>query len=276
MDRDADFSAYAGARWRARRRRRRTTAVMSAAVVLIGGFGVATQLARSDRPGAPDHGEERVADTGAPDGYRLVGIGRVAIAVPATWATDAAGCNTPTRDTAFFPWPQDCVIPGPDHQVSSVAITRGGFTQTGPPLRALRPADRLRGATGHDVVESIMVCQTTPAGPCTRTVGVPDLHAYFSITIAGDGADPTGQLETIRSSLLVLPADQRAVPSVEGVSMSVDDARAVLEEAGFDVAVREPPCPTIAYCGAGSVAGTDPEAGSILPVGATVVLSVNT
>lgn len=208
-----------------------------------------------------------------PDGYRLVGIGRVAIAVPATWATDAAGCNTPTRDTAFFPWPQDCVIPGPDHQVSSVAITSGEFTETGLHLAALDPAPPVEG---HRVVESVGVCATSLNGACAQSFGVPDLHAYFVVTIAGDEDDPIGQLETIRSSLRILPEDQRAVPSVEGVSMSVDDARAVLEEAGFDVAVRDLPCPTIAYCGAGSVAGTDPAAGSILPVGATVVLSVNT
>ena len=69
---------------RTRRRRRRTAAAVATAVVLVAGVGFATASGGSDGPGATDPAQpsdHQVADPSVPDGYRLVGIGRVAVDV---------------------------------------------------------------------------------------------------------------------------------------------------------------------------------------------------
>lgn len=200
---------------------------------------------------------------------RLVGIGRVAVAIPAAWVSNAASCNAPIRDTYFFPYPQDCVgvaRPG----VSSVAITSGEFTETGPPLRNLKPAGEI---AGHRVREGEGVCQTTPNGPCRQTFGIPDLDAYFTVTIPEDASGhAAAEIAAIRASLTVLPDDQIAIPFVPDGNEG--ELSTVLQEAGLTVTVDRMGCPDAAADCVSGVVNISPAEGSVVPVGSTVTVTV--
>ena len=204
---------------------------------------------------------------------RQVGIGRVAVSVPAAWAENAASCNSPFKDTAFFPWPQDCAL-AQSRAVSSVAITTGEFTETGTRLGDLQPAGSLGD---HQVVQSPPNClQGFPASGqgssthCTQTFGIPDLHAYFTASIIGNDAEH--RLNAIRESLTVLPEDQVTVPFVTP-GTSLDGVRAALETAGLSVDVVRWTCPPTADC-VGGVDIDDPTVGSVVPAGSTVTVKV--
>jgi hypothetical protein len=199
---------------------------------------------------------------------RLVGIGRAAVAVPTGWASNDASCNAPIHDTYFFPYPQDCVVPSRP-AVSSVAITAGEFTETGTFLRNLHADGEI---AGHQVRADEQRCQTIPNGPCRQTFGIPDLDAYFTVTIPEDGSgSATAEIAAIRASLRVLPGDQIAVPYLPEANEG--DIATSLHEAGLAVTVEHTTCPAAADCVVG-VVGTSPAEGSVVPVGSPVTVRV--
>jgi hypothetical protein len=248
-------------RGRATRRRRRILTAAAALVVVVAGGAVVGGVMQS----RPDS-----AVTAAPAGTRWAAIGRVAVAVPDGWADGAATCNQPTRDTVFFPYPQDCL--GIGHaSVSSVALTSGAFTETLTRLNGLQPQGRV---DGHQVVAGPTDCGTQGQS-CVEVFGVPDLHAYVTVTVPrGDGTQALDTIEAIRTSLTVLPEGESAVPFVTPES-DLARYRAALEAAGLQVDVHQVACPDTAFCGYG-VRGTTPAAGRVVPAGSTVRVDVLT
>lgn len=249
----------------ARRRRRRALAggVAAAAALVVAGGVAGAQLLDGGQSGGTAAGPAPGATT------RLVGIGRVAVGVPASWDENAASCNSPIRDTTYFPTPQDCI--GPLRLVSSVAIT------SLPPSRSVAGFPDLTAdgeIGGHQVVASPATCSPGQGESCRQTFGVPDLDAYFSVTIPQDEpGGALGEIRAIRESLTILPQDQVAVPFV--FQPSLKEARAVLQRAGLDVEVLRTPCPAGADCGFG-VMGSTPAAGRVVPLGSTVTIDVMT
>lgn len=248
----------------ARRRRRRTAvagaAVAAALVVAAGILGV--QGLQGSLP------DQMVAEPGRAAATRLVGIGHVAVAVPASWEENDASCNSPIRDTTYFPWPQDCI--GPHRLVSSVAITAL------PPSRSVGGFPNLTAdgeVQGHQVVASQATCSPGQGESCRQTFGVPDLRAYFSVTIPQDDGNALDEVRAIRESLTVLPPDQVAVPYL--FRPSVKKMRDTLLEAGLSVKIVREPCPPNADCGFG-VSGTTPAAGRVVRLGSTVTIVVVT
>ncbi|MEO9323068.1 PASTA domain-containing protein [Nocardioides sp. C4-1] len=120
---------------RTRRRRGLAAGAAAAVVAVVGGLGVA-QVVAGDDP-ARDGGQDVVATEPdvAPAGYRYVGLGRAAIAVPEEWAPDEVECNgTPTTSTyvvgasgvgcmmlSVFPDDTDVVRVDPGRQVDTSA-----------------------------------------------------------------------------------------------------------------------------------------------------------
>lgn len=120
---------------RTRRRRGLAAGAAAAVVAVVAGLGVA-QVVAGDDP-ARDGGQDVVATEPdvAPAGYRYVGLGRAAIAVPEEWAPDEVGCNgTPTTSTyvvgasgvgcmmlTVFPDDTDIVRVDPGRQVDTSA-----------------------------------------------------------------------------------------------------------------------------------------------------------
>jgi hypothetical protein len=247
-------------RGRSRRRRRLSLAGGVAALVLAAGAFVV-------QPHSDDHVATGLVS--APPGTRYVGIGQVVVAVPMGWSDGAASCNSPRRDTVYFPWPQDC-SPGSFRSVSSVAISSvpmndgfaGGMTPDG-------------SANGHEVVARPNPARCLPGtGPetCVQSFGVPDLDAYFSVRVPRDQSGSLDQVKAIRDSLRVLPAGQTAVPFVTPGS-SLEAWEGALRDAGFAVRVKHSTCPPNAFCLSG-VLGTEPAAGNVAPTGSTVTIEV--
>ncbi len=236
-----------------RRRRAGTVVAVAAATAAIVGSGAGLWLLTQ---------REEVATSAV--GTRLAAIGRVAVEVPAGWADGAATCDSPTRDTVYFPYPQDCLSFVRAH-VSSVALT------TDTQQQGLVPDGRI---DGHQVVAGPTDCRAK-ARSCVGVFGVPDLHAFVTVTVPlGGGVRAFDTILAIRTSLRVLPARQTAVPFVTPGS-GVAAYRAALEHAGLQVDVRTDRCPTNASCAPG-VHGTEPAAGRVVPARSSVTVVVLT
>ncbi|WP_180936066.1 PASTA domain-containing protein [Nocardioides ungokensis] len=253
---------------RAAKRRQRRTAVGSVAAATVLTLGVGALGTQVLGGGQQDH-SGMVADGTVP-GTRLVGIGHVAVAVPTSWADNAASCNGRFEGTVYF-GPQGCVRER-TWQVSSVAIATHAYSET--PLDDLQSAGRM---DGHQVVENAPNCLqafstsgNTGSTQCMQTFAIPDLDAYFAATVLGDNAE--SRLAAIRRSLTVLPDDQVTVPYVKPGS-TPDDARAALEKAGLASKVATVACLPNAYCG-GGVTGVEPGFGSVVPTGSAVTVTV--
>ena len=272
MDHDGDFAAFAAARWAALRRRRRRTHVaglVGASLLVIGGGAVAAPVI-SDRSGHSGHSESddarQVADGRDLEGMRVVGVGGASIAVPSDWRSNHASCGTPLSNTYYSPSSRDCRS-GTTPLVSSVAMdTQLPEDLAGPD--PLRPAGEI---SGHEVRASAQVCFQSDPGVCAQTFAVPDLDAYFHVTVqTADGGDEL--VRTIRESLRVLDSDQRGVPFVAGYEGETEVVSA-LEAAGFAVQVERTTCPAVARCGIG-VTGLEPPSGSVVPAGSSIVVGV--
>jgi hypothetical protein len=243
----------------ARRRTRRRYAVGVAAVVVLalGGGVLGAGAVRDRHSGAPAAVEPPDAN------HRLVGIGQVVVAVPRGWADNPATCNNPYKDTAFFPYGQDCFLGG--RYVSSVAIT----SETNSRTSGLVPDGDIGG---HQVVSNRATCPVGQGESCSQVFGVPDLDAYFTVRVPEDTTGGAINLISgIRDSLTVLPATQTAVPFFTP-GTTVEYAQRSLEAAGLSVVVNHRTCPPNAFCISGLT--SMPTAGSVVDVGSTVVLDV--
>lgn len=258
---------------RSAKRRKRRALIGGAAVVaavVMGGSGLAVQSVTGT--GMRDGG---VADDPSPVApsidTHLVGVGQAVVAVPADWGANEASCNTPVRDTYFFPYPQDC-ISSSHPTVSSVAITTGAFTETGTHLRGLIDDGTI---AGHQVVASKASCSPGQGEYCRQVFGIPDLNAYFTVTIPASD-DGLSTIAAIRDSLTVLPDEQTTIPyTFYPVARHNSQAVTVraLQAAGFSVEVKGETCPPNAGCLFG-VTGVHPEVGTVAPVGSTVTVTV--
>jgi hypothetical protein len=200
-----------------------------------------------------------------PSATRLVGIGRVVVAVPASWSTNDASCNQPNADTVFFPFPQDCIgLPRPG--VSSLAISDVAWREVGFVKEDLHPG---RPVDGLHVRESDLSCVVDA---CSQSVAVPSDHAYFRIQVAGQGAEAVAH--AIRDSLRVLPQDRVTVPfdsASRFVGYTGDQASQFLQAHGLNVTVVTV---TASDHASGSLVAMDPQPGSVLPSNAVVTLTV--
>jgi hypothetical protein len=240
-------------------RRRRRLAVIGVAASVVAVAVAATLVVRTNGDGHP------VPTVTPPAGTRYVGIGHVVVAVPEGWADGAASCNSPYRDTVYFPWPQDCV--GRFRSVSSVAIStvRMNSGVVGKPV-----ADGRVG--GHRVVAQPPLCMPgTGPEACIQTFGVPDLHVWFSVRVPR-GVGAFEQVRAIRRSLTLLPDAQTAVPFVNPRSPLAAWQRA-LRDAGFVVRAHESTCRGNASCA--DRVTTTPAAGNVVPTGSTVTIEVH-
>lgn len=258
----------------ARRRKRHTTlAGVAAVAALIVGGGLVAETVLNDHDASIDSHDPPigVGSSGqrAIDSRRLVGIGRVVIAVPSKWSSNDASCNTPFHNTYFFPYPQDCQLAFRP-AVSSVAITGRTFTESRTSSRHLETDGEVGG---HEVRASKAVCETTPNGPCRQTFGIPDLDAYFTVTIPQDGShNATAQIAAIRASLAVLPDHQAVVPFTS--SGDETDVTQALEAAGLSVTVNRTTCLPSDVCVSPGVVDITPVVGTVVPTGTTVTVTV--
>ncbi|WP_166136986.1 PASTA domain-containing protein [Nocardioides ochotonae] len=203
--------------------------------------------------------------TGDVEGMRAVGVGGAAIAVPSDWRSNHVSCGTPLSDTYYSPVSRDCKA-GTSPVVSSVAMTTEPEDLAA--SDALSPAGEIRG---HEIRVSAAVCFQSDPGVCAQTFAVPDLDAYFHVTVrSDDGGEEL--VRTIRESLRLLEPDQRVVPFFDEYESETQIVSA-LEAAGLAVQIDRTTCPPTARCGPG-VTRMDPPSGSVVPAGSSIVVRV--
>lgn len=251
----------------AKRRQRRTviTGTVAATALIIGGGAVATQTLNPDADRTrQDITATQTLDT--PPGTRLVGLGRVAVAVPDKWAANDASCNTPIRDTYYFPYPQDCQS-GIQPDVSSIAISTTENAEATPVVFDLQ---RDGTVEGYDVLSSGLICTPGQGEACYEAFGIRELDTWFTVRVPrSDNA--TDIIEAIRDSLRVLPEDYTTVPFIPyGTEQQVTTAMA---EAGLTTEVEYTTCPATADCLMG-VTDITPAVGTALPAESTVTITV--
>ncbi len=246
-------------------------------ILTIGCGADATQT--NTEPQGQRGNDSLIADGPDPSGNgdtRSVGIGSAYVAVPSDWGSNQASCNTPIRDTYYFPHPQDCAA-GVNPRVPSVAIATGAFPEAGIRLDRLRPAGEL---DGHEVLETSATCELSDPGACTQTFAVPDLDAYFHVTAwSDDGGSEV--VRTIRESLTLLDDGETIVPFTpqprerrlldpHGTETEVVTA---IKAAGLSVEIERTTCPDTANCMVG-VTGIEPAVGTVVPTGSKVTVTV--
>lgn len=227
-------------------------------VVLVGVAVFAEPDERANRDPASPHVEPK-PPTAAP-GMRLVGLGRLAVEVPQDWVVAESGC---ARDTGVvfrypdivrkanelspcdsFPVGQPWASWSQQLEVNDLRVSQSSFHH-GPPefcgpvpkkTRALRQSDLLFWSSAHDT--------------------------FFQVVTGGHQAEET--VLAIRHSIQVIPQGYASVPFIE-LGTSDAEAAAMLEQSGLEAGLPEVDWPHY-------VISTEPDAGSVVPVGSTVRL----
>ncbi|RYP82264.1 hypothetical protein EKO23_22145 [Nocardioides guangzhouensis] len=241
---------------RRQRQRRRTTWLVGAAAALLVLLALDVVMGspgqQTGSPGDPDV---------APDGMRLVGVGRAAIAVPDDWGTNRLRCGTPIADTVVLDIGDTplCRAARP-RDVQSVRVLHGsrpvGFQ-----------ADGTVGIDGEPAERSATACV---GGVCRATVYVLSDRAAFT------AEGPTREdVDRLLGRVRVLE-HRIAVPGYAGVAArsrgaSDDAVYADLRDYGLDprVVLREDP-----VAEPGTVLALRPAPGAVVAPGTDVQMVV--
>jgi len=256
------------------RRRARLRAAGGAAaltLVVVAGSTVAANTVVDSADPRPDGEVPAAVDPPtAPAGQRLVGMGRVAIAVPAGWnAYGLEGCEPAAKDTIWFEVESsgaDLDCPSVTYESPSVKISTlhadGGQV-------AKRFATRPRVVDGVEVFRELVACPDDAfcvGDTAVRYVVVPSEDVAF--TISGPmGAHKA--LDAIADSVQILPEGYTTVPFV-GSNYPVE-WNAAIAEAGL-VPDGTLPCGPNDSCVANPAVRPDPAPGTVVAVGSTVTL----
>ncbi|MGN0063369.1 MAG: PASTA domain-containing protein [Nocardioides sp.] len=225
----------------------------------------------------PDDDPEPLPDPGpVPAGYRLVGSGPLAVAVPEAWARNSTRCGTPLEDTYVIDSGAICLAYVPrDAGVEALNIVEGHR-----PYQVDENYEE-RTLDGELVRISAIECASLSAQEggvlCQGVLYAPGPKVGF---IASSSTHPiaAARLEVERMLAQVRLLDgEVAVP--DWVRYSNDHQRrsgaryvAALEELGFTV---ETTTRVDRGWGPGFVRGVEPVSGTILPRGATVTVTVS-
>ena len=251
----------------ARRHRRRTVELTATAAVAVAAVIGGTTLLTSHDQTAP---VTSPTPAQAPPATRLVGMGHAAIAIPAEWPTNKSMCGTPRHDTLLLDDPTAalfCMAYRPAG-VESVEVANG------------RPnlnfhADETFEIDGVRAERQRTNCETgglkTRVTTCTSTVFLPSQGAWFRAASSTSAAEVDRLLSRIQ-----VVTDRSGVPSYWSLGGAptgplVTTYLPLLAKAGLKAQykqVKSPSYPT------GTILGVSPAAGTMLPVGSTVTVTV--
>ncbi|NIK56619.1 PASTA domain-containing protein [Kribbella shirazensis] len=259
----------------ARRRRRRTAGLTAVTVAAVGAVIAGTNLLASPTSTAPVTSPTPVPTTpttpttAAPVPFttRLVGFGRAAIAIPASWPTNKSSCGTPQLDTVQIDDPTRglfCMSYRPD-AVESVELT-------GTPSIEFR-ADKTVVIDGVEAQRQRTKCLDGWQGTrvCVGAVGIPSLKVWFY----AESSTSAEEVDRILSRIQILRG-RAGVPSYWSVRGSTPGSPArsyepLLLAAGLAVQYKAVKSPSYAD---GTILGVSPAVGTLLPVGSTVTVTV--
>ncbi|TDD20323.1 PASTA domain-containing protein [Kribbella turkmenica] len=250
-------------------RRRRTVLVSVAAAVAVVAAAGGTALAL--RPPGADPAPPPVASVSpgvVTADMRLVGIGHAAIAVPKNWGTNQTHCGTPQKDTAILE--RDglfCAMPRPVG-VESVDVGRGKptiFDLTADESIEIDgvPAERRRTTCIEGNVYR--------ARTCAGGVRIPSLDTWFWAESSTNAEEVDRILERIRivPDRVGVPTFRHAVGSGPGTGAA--NYAAELRRLGLTPTTRITKSPSYTP---GDVLAVSPAPGTMLPLGATVTITV--
>ncbi|MCD4534446.1 PASTA domain-containing protein [Nocardioides sp. cx-169] len=233
----------------AHRRRRRRGAALAAAAVLVVAGGTAAVGRTGDDPSR--HGGDALVTQPAPTAEtRLVGVGRLAVEVPADWPSGKVECS--------------------GFSVSEPTVFDGDLVGGGRGCAITEPAPYVAVVDGHlpdgdadgvDELTSIAV----PGGEVLASAKPRTVRGLVTMVVSHD---PSGFLQVATRS----EAETRAIVSSARIvpqgRVAVPWTPEAIEAAGL--VVEEIPVDTDARFSDGYVLGTQPGGGSVVPAGSTV------
>lgn len=263
-----------------------TLAAVGAGALVVGTVGMVAASEPAHRPAASVGAAADVGDPAldrrVPEGHRLVGHGRLGLAVPEEWATDATYCGTPVEDTVVDPQGGICMalIWPPPADVTSVELGSGGDAV------GERRADAIPALQREPTECRVDDTAIPPVDPSTGKRRLVHCSATVTdgsgsaITVSSTIADPAvaeAEVDRLADAVFLLDDDEAVVPSRfegDGMTFGDDDMthyRERLEAAGLEVdvvEVRRLPAT------AGRFVAVEPAVSTVLPRGATVRLEV--
>lgn len=240
----------------------RRNRLRASALLAVASLAAAACSGEADPGLMPDPGHGGAASAfEATAGTRAVALGRVVVEVPEAWATEASdSCPTLQDGTVVFrlPGQPECGRPiSRDLDTVTLETIEGDDS-------LLLVMGRARPLGEYVVRQTGLGCRASFPPICDQTVAVPELGVLVQIHVRSDDAETT--IRAIRSSLSVLPVGYAGVPPIV-YGTSDQDALVLLKDAGLVGAVPDVDFPHY-------VTGTDPPAGTVLPVGVEVALQV--
>jgi hypothetical protein len=259
-----------------RRRRRRATVVSlataAAVVAVVGGVSWISSPGTSPKsPAAPAASAPTGTGTGigpVPAGMRLVGIGRVAVAVPEAWPTNKENCGTPMEDTIMIDrgGMNQCQQPRPSG-VESVELTEHvpwyGFHSDETIVIGGVPAKRQRTVCIDD--------KNRGDATCSGAVYFPSLNVW----IRADSSDEASEVDRLLGKIRIV-ADRAGVPGFQGISPDRPERSAAiyvnkLRGMGLKAVIKPRPDDHVAR---GTIWAVSPAPGTMLSAGETVTVTV--
>lgn len=197
----------------------------------------------------------------APPGTRLVGMDRVAVAVPEGWGTNAVDCDghTAQRESVVFDSEVVELCDPPAHvDVSSLHIVESSSDWAKPYLSNAHPAGEIEG---------VPIARVPTHEDGARFAGALIVESEDVVMwVLSPDADV---VDEILDSVVIVPDGYVTVPTDPNAPLASDQA--AMETAGLSVEVVERFKPGWS---AGSLISSDPPLGSVVPVGSTVTLVV--
>lgn len=269
---------------RARRNRLLGAVGAVAAVVLVAG-GTAYLVGAGDpgRPGpvvAPDGPTVEPDEARVPEGYRLVAIGRAAIAVPPQWGDNDIHCGTPLSDTVVIDqyFTRACARQRP-RGVESVQVGGPERADVSAEVRSVEidgHAGELEETTCFDF-DTLSIRRADPEEVlCSATLRIPDLGASFTASSSSrPEATARSKVEEMLSHVLVLD-DRVGVPGWQEIASRAQEwsgkrYAAKLAELGLRAELVPETYPGIEP---GHLLGIDPAPGTVVEPGSTVRVRV--
>ncbi|WP_427888894.1 PASTA domain-containing protein [Kribbella sp. GL6] len=244
-----------------RRRHRRTATTVGAAAATVGAVITATTLLTPSPQPTP----------AAPPPTRLVGLGHAAIAVPADWPTNKASCGTPRQDTVLIDDPSAvhlCASSRPTG-VDSVGLyygqpPRGFHADETFEIDGVRAERQQTTCVFYDGLKRSLMT-------CTGTVFLPSLRVWFRAESSTEVLAVDRMLSRIQ-----IVRDRAGVPSYSSLGGAPTGPRIgsylpLLTAADLKVATKRVKSPSYP---SGTILGVSPPVGTMLPVGATVTVTV--
>ncbi|MCW2767245.1 MAG: hypothetical protein JWO11_3204 [Nocardioides sp.] len=191
-----------------RRKSRRTMVGAAVATVLVLAGGAAVLQAVAVRDGT--HTEVATDVPTPPEGMRLVGMGRVVVAVPDAWPTRPPGCGPPQNLVFVGPFQAPACPSTSPSQITHEPWTTVGFRSV--------PRDSAAGAvTPGPIDDSAIVptglrCIPAAAGTlsCGQTFAIPSQGV--AVNVSAGGEDAGARIQAVRDSLQLLPDTYATVP----------------------------------------------------------------